>query len=55
MPFAAMWMDLETTILSGKRHTKTYYKTLYKIMTYMWNLKTNTNEYIYKSETDSQI
>ena len=22
--------------------------------TYMWNLKSNTNEYIYKTETDSQ-
>ena len=23
-------------------------------ITYMWNLKNNTNEFIYKSETDSQ-
>ena len=23
-------------------------------ITYMWNLKNNTNEYIYKTETDSQ-
>ena len=24
-------------------------------MTYMWNLKNNTNEYKYKTETDSKI
>ena len=29
-------------------------QTLYNI-TYMWNLKYNTNELIYKTETDSQI
>ena len=28
-------------------------QTLYDI-TYMWNLKSNTNELIYKTETDSQ-
>ena len=24
-------------------------------ITYMWNLKNNTNEFIYKTETDSQM
>ena len=47
MPFAAMWMDLESIMLR---------QILYDI-TYMWNLKNNTNEYINicKTETDSQI
>ena len=47
MPFAATWMDLEIIILSAVRQI------LYDI-TYMWNLKYNTNELICKTETDSQ-
>ena len=45
-PFAATWMDLENIILSEVRQIS------YAI-TYMWNVKNNTNESIYKTETDS--
>ena len=49
MPHAATWMDLETIILSKvtQRKTKSY------DITYMWNLKYDTNELIYKTEIDS--
>ena len=47
MPFAAIWMDLEITIVSQKD------KLPYDI-TYMWNLKYDINEFIYETETDSQ-
>ena len=46
MPFAAIWMDLEITIVSQKD------KLPYDI-TYMWNLKYDINEFIYETETDS--
>ena len=43
-------MDLETIILSEGKQRKTSI-----IMTsHTWNLKNNTNELIYKTETDSQ-
>ena len=51
MPFAATWMDPEIIILSevsqkekDKRHD----------ITYIWNLKYDTNECIYETETNSQ-
>ena len=50
MPFAATWMDLEIIILSEVSQTE---KDKYHI-TYMWNLKYDTNELIYKTETDSK-
>ena len=52
MPFAATWMDPENIML---RETKSdgERQILYEI-TYMWILKYNTNECIYKTETDSQ-
>ena len=40
LPFAAMWMDLENIMLSEISQTE---KDKYDI-TYMWNLKNNTNE-----------
>ena len=49
MPFAATWINLEIIILSELSHTKNY---KYGI-TYMCNLKYDTNELIYK--IDSQI
>ena len=49
MPFAATWMDLEIIILSEVSHRQISYD-----ITYMWNLKYDTNELIYKTETDSQ-
>ena len=50
MPFAATWMDLKIIILSEVSQTV---KDKYGI-TYICNLKNNTNELIYKTETDSQ-
>ena len=48
MPFAEIWMDLEITMLSkrdGERQIS------FEI-TYMWNLKFETNEFTYKTEID---
>ena len=53
MPFAATWMGLEIIILSkvkSERERQIQYN-----ITYMWNLKYNTNKHIYETETDSQI
>ena len=47
MPFAATWMDLKIIILSEIRQRQIPYD-----ITYMWNLKYDTNELIYKTETD---
>ena len=53
MSFAATWMDLEITILSELSQTE---KDKYHMVSLMWNLiKNDTNELIYKTETDSQI
>ena len=49
MPLAATWMELEILILNEVRKRKTTYD-----ITYMWNLKYDTNQCIYKTETDSQ-
>ena len=46
MPFAATWIQLEIIILSKSEKDK--------YITYMWNRKDDTNELIYKTETDSQ-
>ena len=44
-------MNLEIIILSAVRGRQTSYE-----ITYMWNLiKNDTNEFIYKTETDSHI
>ena len=48
MPFAATWMDVEIIILSKVRKDKYH-------IGHMWNLKNNTNESIYKTETDSDM
>ena len=47
MPFAATWMDQEIIILSevmSDRERQISYN-----ITYMWNLKYDTNEHIYES------
>ena len=49
MPFTATWMQLETIILSEVRREG---KMPYDI-TYLWNLKYDTYESGYKTETDS--
>ena len=48
MPFAAIWMDLEIIILGEVNQRKTNTS-----ITYMWNIKNDTNELIYKTEIDS--
>ena len=50
MPFVVPWMQLEILIRSEvrKRETMPY------DITYMWNLKYDTSELIYKIETDSE-
>ena len=50
MSFAATWMDLEITILSEVRRRKgdNMLSLIFEI------LKNDTNELIYKAETDSQ-
>ena len=50
MPFAAIWMDLEIIILSKSERKR---QIPYDI-TYMWNLKYDTNEPIKEAETHSQ-
>ena len=49
LPFAATWMDLEIILSKSDRERQILYS-----ITYMWNLKTNTNASIYKTETISQ-
>ena len=51
MTFAATWMDLEIIILNevSQKERQIPYD-----ITYMWNLKYDTNELIYETETDSQ-
>ena len=51
MSFAATWMDLEVIILSEVSQTE---RQISCDITYMWNLKNDTSELIYKTETDSQ-
>ena len=48
MPFAGTWVDLEIIILSKFRERQIPNDT-----TYIWNLKSDTNELIYKTEIDS--
>ena len=49
MPFAATWMGLEITKMSEVRKRQIPHNIIY-----MWNLKYDTSELIYKTETDSQ-
>ena len=52
MPFAATWMDLEIIIVSEVNQTK---KDKYHIISLICGiLKSDTNELIYKTESDSQ-
>ena len=50
-PFAVTWMDLETVILSEVSQTE---KEKYCVISLICESKKNTNEFIYKTETDSQ-
>ena len=49
MSFAAMWIDLKVIILSKVSQRQISYN-----ISYMQNLKYDTNELIYKTETDPQ-
>ena len=51
MPIAATWMGLEIIVLSEVNQTE---RQMSYDITYMWNLKNDTNELIYKTEIDSQ-
>ena len=51
MPFAAPWMDLEILILSEVSQRRTNI-TWYRL--HVEHKKNDTNELIYKTETDSQ-
>ena len=51
MPFAATWLDLEIIILSKVSQTE---KDKYHDITYRYNLKYDTGEFICKTEADSQ-
>ena len=51
MPFAASWMKLDIIILNDKSEKE---RQIPYNITYMWNLKYDTNEPVYKTVTDSQ-
>ena len=53
MPFIATWMDLEVIILKWRKSDRE--KQISYAINYMWHLKNDTKEFIYKSEIDSQI
>ena len=52
MPFAATWMNLEITTLSEVKSERK--RQIPYDITYMWNLKYDTNELTYKTEIDPQ-
>ena len=52
MPFSATWMDLEIIILGEASQIESQ---IPYGLTYMWNLKCNTNKLIYETEADSQM
>ena len=49
MPFATTWIDLEMIILSEVRQRQIPYD-----ISYMWTLKYNTNEFTYKTDSQTQ-
>ena len=52
MPFVSTWMQLEIITLSEVSQRE---RQISRDITYVWNLKYDTNEPIYETETDSQI
>ena len=52
MSFATTWMDIEIIIPSEVSQKE---KDKYHMVTYMWNLKYDTNQHICETKTDSQI
>ena len=53
MPLAVTWVNLETIILSDVSHKEK--RQVPCDISYMWNLKYNTNEHICETEEVSQI
>ena len=51
MPFAVTCMDLEIIILSEVSQTE---RQISYTISYMWNLKYDTNELIYKTDSQTQ-
>ena len=51
VPFAAAWTDLEIIILN---ETSQEEKGRYFMIPHMWNPRYDTNQLIYKTETNSQ-
>ena len=51
MPFVATWVDQEIVILSEVSQVGT---DKYHMMSLIWNLKYDTSEHVYETETDSQ-
>ena len=51
MPFTATWMELET--LDTKWNKSERERQTAQDITFMWNLKYDTNKPIYETETDS--
>lgn len=46
------WMDVETVIMSEIHQTD---KDISHDITYIWNFKNGTNEFIFKTEMESQM
>ena len=51
MPFAAMWLDLEIIILNKVGQKE---KNKQHMIALIYRIRCDPNEYIYKTETDSQ-
>ena len=54
MPFIATWVEGEIITLSGVNLSPEREKQIPYDITYMWNLRYDTNELIHETETSSQ-
>ena len=54
MPFIATWVEGEIITLSGVNLSPEREKQIPYAITYMWNLRYDTNELIHETETDLQ-
>ena len=53
MPFAAIWMDVEISILKQNKSERE--RQIPYDITYVWNIKYDTNELNYETELNSQL
>ena len=53
MPFAAIWMDLKISILKQSKSERE--RQIPYDITYVWNIKYDTNELNYETEINSQL